>query len=74
MGIDMKIFGDQNKALYPHPMQRRKGGMTVLGLACVMFHFAADVCFNEIDPCGASSDTRCKLASFWSQTIGIPAI
>lgn len=45
--------------------------MLCLGLACVMFYFAADVWLNEIDPCQSTNDKWCKIASFWAQFTGV---
>lgn len=71
VGIAMKLWSNQNKTLYPQPIQWRKGIMFSFGLACVMFYFAADVWMNEIDPCQRTNNKGCKIASFWAQLTGV---
>jgi uncharacterized protein involved in response to NO len=68
----MSRWYEQNKPLYPQPIQWRKGIAIMLGLACVMFYFAGDAWLNELDPCKAATDKWCRLAKFWTYATGIP--
>jgi len=63
---------DQNKPLYPQPVQWRKGVAFSLGLACLMFALAAHVWLSKVNPCIGGQDKHCNLAQFWAQVIGVP--
>jgi hypothetical protein len=68
----MPRWYDQNKPLYPQPIQWRKGIAISLGLACLMFAYAVHIWVTETDPCRGGQDKWCRLARFWTQLTGAP--
>lgn len=67
----MRRWYDQNKPLYPGPVQWRKGAALSAGMTCLLFAHAGYIWLNKIDPCSDGSSKWCKLAEFWSHVTGV---
>jgi hypothetical protein len=67
----MQDWFNQQKPLYPQPLQWKKGVLVLLALAGLMFYYAADVWLSQNSDCEASLGKVCSIVNLLVQFSGV---